>query len=185
MYEQIVSIDRMETAVSLFGSFDENIKLIEKEFSVSILNRGSDLKIGGDVENVSAAVRAIGGLLTLINKGEPLNSQNVSYIISLVKDGNDDKISEFAGDCICITTKGKAVKPKTLGQKKYIESIKNNTIVFGIGPAGTGKTGPAAQGAAVLASLDFGCPVTVQNKNTGSRKASRVLTFMQAGTPTA
>ena len=140
MYEQIVSIDRMETAVSLFGSFDENIKLIEKEFSVSILNRGSDLKIGGDVENVSAAVRAIGGLLTLINKGEPLNSQNVSYIISLVKDGNDDKISEFAGDCICITTKGKAVKPKTLGQKKYIESIKNNTIVFGIGPAGTGKT---------------------------------------------
>ena len=140
MYEQIVSIDRMETAVSLFGSFDENIKLIEREFSVSILNRGSDLKIGGDVENVSAAVRAIGGLLTLINKGEPLNSQNVSYIISLVKDGNDDKISEFAGDCICITTKGKAVKPKTLGQKKYIESIKNNTIVFGIGPAGTGKT---------------------------------------------
>lgn len=140
MYEQIVSIDRMETAVSLFGSFDENIKLIEKEFSVSILNRGSDLKIGGDVENVSAAVRAIGGLLTLINKGEPLNSQNVSYIISLVKDGNDDKISEFAGDCICITTKGKAVKPKTLGQKKYIEAIKNNTIVFGIGPAGTGKT---------------------------------------------
>lgn len=140
MYEQTVSIDRMENAVSLFGSFDENIKTIEKEFGVSILNRGSDLKVSGDIEAVSAAVRAIGGLLSLINKGEQLNSQNVGYVISLVKDGNEDQISQFTGDCICITTKGKPVKPKTLGQKKYIESIKNNTVVFGIGPAGTGKT---------------------------------------------
>ncbi len=140
MYEQSVSIDRMENAVSLFGSFDENIKEIEKSFDVSILNRGSDLKVSGDIENVSQAVRAIGGLLTLINKGEPLNSQNVNYVIALVKDGADDRLSEFTGDCICITTKGKAVKPKTLGQKKYIEAIKNKTIVFGIGPAGTGKT---------------------------------------------
>lgn len=140
MYEQTVSIDRMENAVALFGSFDENIKTIEKEFSVSVLNRGSDLKVSGDIEAVSAAVRAIGGLLTLINKGEALNSQNVGYVISLVKDGNEDRLSEFAGDCICITTKGKPVKPKTLGQKKYIDAIRNNTIVFGIGPAGTGKT---------------------------------------------
>ena len=77
MYEQTVSIDRMENAVALFGSFDENIRTIEKEFGVSVLNRGSDLKVSGDIEAVSAAVRAIGGLLTLINKGEPLNSQNV------------------------------------------------------------------------------------------------------------
>ncbi|MCD7774916.1 MAG: PhoH family protein [Clostridiales bacterium] len=140
MYEQTVSIDRMENAVSLFGSFDENIKEIEKSFDVSILNRGSDLKVTGEIENVSYAVRAIGGLLTLINKGEPLNSQNVNYVISLVRDGADDKLSEFTGDCICITTKGRPVKPKTLGQKKYIEAIKSNTIVFGIGPAGTGKT---------------------------------------------
>ena len=140
MYEQTVSIDRMENAVSLFGSFDENIRTIEKEFGVSILNRGSDLKVSGDIETVSAAVRAIGGLLSLINKGEQLNSQNVGYVISLVKDGNEEQITQFTGDCICITTKGKPVKPKTLGQKKYIESIKNNTIVFGIGPAGTGKT---------------------------------------------
>lgn len=123
MYEQTVSIDRMENAVSLFGSFDENIKEIEKSFDVSILNRGSDLKVTGEIENVSYAVRAIGGLLTLINKGEPLNSQNVNYVISLVRDGADDKLSEFTGDCICITTKGRPVKPKTLGQKKYIEAI--------------------------------------------------------------
>ncbi|MBR3868095.1 MAG: PhoH family protein [Clostridia bacterium] len=140
MYEQIVSIDRMENAVSLFGSFDENIRLLEKEFGVNILNRGSDLKVSGDIEAISAAVRAIGGLLTLINKGEPLNTQNVNYVISLVKDGNEDKLGEISGDCICITTKGRPVKPKTLGQKKYIDAIKHNTIVFGVGPAGTGKT---------------------------------------------
>ena len=140
MFEQIVSIDRMENAVSLFGSFDENIKLLEKEFSVNILNRGSDLKVTGDIEAVSCAVRAISGLLTLINKGEPLNSQNVNYVISLVKDGKEDKLNEISGDCICITTKGRPVKPKTLGQKKYIDAIKQNTIVFGVGPAGTGKT---------------------------------------------
>ena len=140
MYEQTVSIDRMENAVALFGSFDENIKTIEKEFGVSVLNRGSDLKVSGDIEAVSAAVRAIGGLLTLINKGEALNSQNVGYVISLVKEGNEDRLNEFTGDCICITTKGRPVKPKTLGQKKYIDAIRNNTVVFGIGPAGTGKT---------------------------------------------
>ena len=78
MYEQTVSIDRMENAVSLFGSFDENIRQLEKEFGVTILNRGSDLKVSGDVEAVAAAVRAISGLLTLINKGEPLNDQNVN-----------------------------------------------------------------------------------------------------------
>lgn len=140
MYEQIVSIDRMENAVALFGSFDENIRYLEKEFGVSILNRGSDLKVTGDIEAVSAAVRAVSGLLTLINKGESLNDQNVSYVISLVKEGNEDRLGEISGDCICITTKGRPVKPKTLGQKMYIESIKNNTIVFGVGPAGTGKT---------------------------------------------
>ncbi|MBQ7962125.1 MAG: PhoH family protein [Clostridia bacterium] len=140
MYEQIVSIDRMENAVALFGSFDENIRYLEKEFGVSILNRGSDLKVTGDIEAVSAAVRAVSGLLTLINKGESLNDQNVSYVIGLVKEGNEDRLGEISGDCICITTKGRPVKPKTLGQKKYIESIKNNTIVFGVGPAGTGKT---------------------------------------------
>ncbi len=140
MFEQTVSIDRMENAVALFGSFDENIRQLEKEFGVNILNRGSDLKISGDIEAVTSASRAINGLLTLINKGEPLNDQNVNYVISLVKDGNEDRLGEISGDCICITTKGRPVKPKTLGQKKYIESIKNNTIVFGVGPAGTGKT---------------------------------------------
>ena len=138
--EDVFSIDRMEHAVSLFGSFDENIKLVEKEFDVTFITRGSEIKIKGEEEAVDKAKRAIKNLLLLINKGETLNEQNIRYVISLVRDGNDDKLSSMSSDCICISAKGKPIKAKTLGQKKYIEAIRNNTIVFGIGPAGTGKT---------------------------------------------
>lgn len=138
--EQIITFDAMEQAVSLFGSFDENIKLIENEFAVSIISRGSDLKIVGDAENVSFAVRAVNALITLINKGETLSDQNVRYAIGLVKEGNDDKLAKMATDTVCITAKGKPIKAKTIGQKKYCEAINKNTITFGVGPAGTGKT---------------------------------------------
>lgn len=140
LLEHIINIERMEHAVSLFGSFDENIILIEKEFSVSIVSRGSELKIQGEAENVDLASKAINGLLSLINKGEALSEQNVRYVLALVREGNEDKLGSISSDCICITAKGKPVKAKTLGQKKYIEAIKNNTIVLGVGPAGTGKT---------------------------------------------
>ncbi|HCK43363.1 MAG TPA: phosphate starvation-inducible protein PhoH [Ruminococcaceae bacterium] len=140
MIEQIITFEAMEQAVSLFGSFDENIRMIEKEYNVSIVSRGSDLKIMGDAENVSRAVRAVNSLLTLINKGETLSEQNVRYVLSLVNEGNEDKLSAMTTDSICITAKGRLVKPKTLGQKKYTQAIDNNTITFGVGPAGTGKT---------------------------------------------
>ncbi len=140
MFEQIINVDRMEQAVSLFGSFDENIRLIEKEFSVGVISRGSEIKVTGEAENVQKGVRAINGLLTLINRGESLSDQNVRYVLALVNEGNEDKLERMAADCVCITSKGKPVKPKTLGQKKYIETIRNNTVTFGIGPAGTGKT---------------------------------------------
>lgn len=140
MFEQSISVDRMEHAVSLFGSFDENVKQIEKEYGVNVISRGSELKVTGDVEDVNKATRAINGLLTLINKGEALSPQNVRYVISLVNEDSEEKLSEMTGDCVCVTAKGKPVKPKTLGQKKYIEAIRNNTITLGVGPAGTGKT---------------------------------------------
>ncbi|MBQ7102244.1 MAG: PhoH family protein, partial [Clostridia bacterium] len=130
----------MEHAVSLFGSFDENIRNIEKEYSVAVVSRGSDLKVTGEAEGVAKAVRAINGLLSLINKGEALTEQNVRYVMTLVGEGNEGQIAAMGNDCVCITSRGKPVKPKTLGQKKYIEAIRDNTIVFGIGPAGTGKT---------------------------------------------
>ena len=140
MFEQVINVDRMEHAVSLFGSFDENIRQVEEAFSVRVISRGSDIKISGEAENVAKATRAVEGLLTLINKGESLSEQNVRYVLSLVNEGAEDKLSDMVGDCICITAKGKPVKPKTLGQKRYVEAIRQNTITLGAGPAGTGKT---------------------------------------------
>ena len=98
------------------------------------------MKISGEAENVSLAVRAVNGLLDLINKGESLNEQNVRYVTSLVDEGDEDQLKSMNGSCICMTTKGRPVKPKTLGQEKYVQAIRDNTIVIGVGPAGTGKT---------------------------------------------
>ena len=140
MTEKIISIENMEAIASLFGSFDENIRMIEREYGVSIVSRGSDLKIIGDEEGVFAAQRAINSLLNLIAKGESLTDQNVRYVLSLVNEGNEDKLSAMTNDSVCITLKGRPVKPKTLGQKKYTQAIDEHTITFGVGPAGTGKT---------------------------------------------
>ncbi|MCL2088056.1 MAG: PhoH family protein [Oscillospiraceae bacterium] len=138
--EQIINLERIETTLAIFGSFDENMKMLEKHFSVSIVLRGSDLKIDGDTEDVLKAKKAIEGIITLQSSGETLTEQNIRYVISLVEDGNEDKISGLSSDCICITAKGKPIKPKTLGQKKYTSDIAKNTITLVTGPAGTGKT---------------------------------------------
>ena len=130
----------MEQAVSLFGSFDANIRLVEQEFGVTVLARGTDIKVSGEPEAVSRAVKAIDGLLELINRGEQLNEQNVRYVLMLVSEGAEDAIPQLSSDSICVTSKGKPVKPKTLGQKQYVEAIAHNTVTVGVGPAGTGKT---------------------------------------------
>lgn len=140
MTEQTITLENMDYAAALFGAFDENIRMIEREFGISIVSRGSDLKIIGEPENADKAVRAINSLLVLINKGETLTDQNIRYVISLTNEGNEDKISQITTDSICITSKGRPVKPKTLGQRKYTKAIDENTITFGVGPAGTGKT---------------------------------------------
>ena len=139
--EQLIDIERLEQLVDLFGNFDENIKRLEKSYGVFITSHGGTLKISGEEQNVSKAYKAINCLLTMINKGESITSQNIDYVINLVDDGEEDKISNITdADCICITSRGKPVKPKTLGHKRYVEAIKNNTITIGVGPAGTGKT---------------------------------------------
>ncbi|MBQ2296203.1 MAG: phosphate starvation-inducible protein PhoH, partial [Clostridia bacterium] len=124
----MINIDRLDYAVNLFGSFDENIKILEKELGVSMILRGSELKIWGDEEKVAYATSAVSALLDLAANGETLNDQNIRYAISLSEEGNADKLSKLGGDCICITAKGKPIKPKTLGQQKYVESIRKNTI---------------------------------------------------------
>lgn len=140
MVEHVVSFDRMEQAVSLFGSFDENIRMIEEHYGVDAIVRGGDLKLSGDPEAVDKAVRAVNALLHLVNRGEPLGEQNVRYVLMLVDEGADEQLPQLSADGIGITAKGKPIKPKTLGQKEYVESIRKNTIVLGVGPAGTGKT---------------------------------------------
>lgn len=140
MIEKTIDIDRMEQAVQLFGSFDENIKELEKEYGVTILSRGTDIKVSGDAEGVYNACKAIDALLSLVEKGEVINDQRVRYVMDLVRDGSSEQVAKIAGDVICITAKGRPLKPKTLGQKKYVESIRTNTVILGIGPAGTGKT---------------------------------------------
>ena len=125
----------------MFGSFDENIRLIEHEMGVTVVSRDSMLKVAGeDPEMVMYAVRAIENLMNLASKGETITEQNVRYIIQLVREGKENQIVQLAGDVICVTAKGKPIKAKTLGQKKYVEAIKDNVVTLGIGPAGTGKT---------------------------------------------
>ena len=139
--EQKINLDRLEQAEALFGSFDENVRLIEKEFGVALVVRDSELKItGDDPEAVDKATRTVQSLLTLIGSGENLTEQNVRYCIRMGGEDSEDKVARLAGDVICITSKGKPIKPKTLGQKEYLNSIRNNAITFGVGPAGTGKT---------------------------------------------
>ncbi len=140
MTEQIINVERMEQALSLFGSFDSNIRLVEQEYGVTILARGTDIKISGEPLSVDRAARAIDGLLQLINRGEELNEQNVRYVLMLVGEGAESAIGKIGSDSLCVTSKGKPVKPKTLGQKQYVDAIAKNTITLGIGPAGTGKT---------------------------------------------
>ena len=138
--EQRISIERLEQAVNLFGSFDENIHLIETEFGVSVANREGELRVNGEAEDVMVAAKALTALLTLSNRGETINEQNVRYVIGLARAGQEDKVSELTQDVICISAKGRPIKPKTIGQKKYVESIFENAVTIGVGPAGTGKT---------------------------------------------
>ena len=153
MIEQTISIERIEDVIDIFGSFDENIKLIEHELDVSVVSRDDQLKISGEAENVLYAVKAVQGLLGLAGRKETITAQNVRYIINLVKAGNEEHINDIARDVLCVTAKGKPIKPKTLGQKRYVDAIKKNTITLGIGPAGTGKT-YLAVAAAVAAFRD-------------------------------
>ena len=140
LIERIVNADRVEDVISVFGSFDENIRRIEDAWNVSIVNRGTDLKITGEEESADKAARTLEGLLTLAAKGEMIDEQRVRYLITLVREGNDMQVSQMAKDVVCITAKGKPIKAKTVGQQEYMKAIAKNTVTLGVGPAGTGKT---------------------------------------------
>lgn len=141
MFEQIIDVERIEDLIDLFGNFDVNIKLVEKKYGVAVTSMGNRIKIKGEPGAVNDAVRTVKGLIVMIKKGEEITDRTVEYVSSLVEDGEEDSITAVTdADCICITAKGKPIKPKTVGQRKYIDAIKNNTVTIGVGPAGTGKT---------------------------------------------
>lgn len=134
MIEKTIEVERMEHVISVFGSFDQNLRIIETELGVKVLDRDDMIHICGEEEAVMLAEKAINGLLTLAARGENIDAQNVRYILKLVAEGKETKISELAGDVICITAKGKPIRPKTLGQKTYCDAIAQNTVTLGIGP---------------------------------------------------
>ncbi len=140
MTERNISLDSMDETLAFFGDYDENINLIQRQYGVVIICRGTEVFISGEQENVDKAAKCIDSLKSLIKKGERISTQNLMYIFSLIDEGSSDQIEKLTSDGICITIGGKMVKPKTLGQKNYVNAIKNNTITIGIGPAGTGKT---------------------------------------------
>ena len=140
-----VKTESSEITARLFGSFDINTKMLESAFSVSIKNRSDGecdaICISGeDQGSVNSAQKAVEALKKLALSNEVLTEQQVGYVISMVQDGNASELDGLDSECICITTGGKPIKPKTIGQKRYVDNISKNTIVFGIGPAGTGKT---------------------------------------------
>lgn len=133
-------VSGMDCIHSIFGNLDENINIIQKEYNVTVYSRNGEIIVGGAEANVDAAAAVIDSLEKMYNKGEVINDQSVRYVISAINDGMQQQLESLSSDCVCVTFTGKPVKPKTIGQKKYVDSIRHNTIVFGIGPAGTGKT---------------------------------------------
>ena len=141
MAEHIIGCQRVEEEIALFGSLDENMKAVEKHFGVSVVNRGGEIKVSGtNEEETDKARRVVEGLLQLITKGEEINTQMLNYVISLVEKGEEDKLKQMGKGVVCVTSRGKLVKAKTIGQQKYLDEISRKTVVLGIGPAGTGKT---------------------------------------------
>lgn len=147
MTEKIILTDSIEQTAVIFGSFDTNISRIEKEYKVAIVTRDTDKTAGSaivisgeDAEAVGRAASVVECLRRMATYSDDLTDQNVGYVIDMVNDGRVDELSAFDDDCVCITMKGKPIKAKTVGQRRYVDLIKKNTIVIGSGPAGTGKT---------------------------------------------
>ena len=140
MAETVINVENIEQTIALFGNYDENINLLQRQYNVAVLNRGSDIRISGGEAEVAKARSAVEALLALIKKGETINEQNIRYVSSMVDEGVQEQVAMLADGGICVTSSGKVVKAKTLGQKKYVDAISKNTIVMGVGPAGTGKT---------------------------------------------
>ncbi len=141
MAEKLLKDVSAEQQAGIFGSFDSNTRIIESEFGVRLFQNSDGIKITGDEQtDVENAANALEYLLKMTSGGEALTEQNVRYVISMVNSGSAGQLERLDGDCICITSRGKPIKAKTVGQREYIDSIASNTVTIAVGPAGTGKT---------------------------------------------
>ncbi|HPD00844.1 MAG TPA: PhoH family protein [Acetivibrio sp.] len=140
LIEVSLEFDRIEHAMNLFGNFDENINIVEDAFNVKIISRDNEVRVVGCSDAVYKAQTVLQRLISLAAQGDTITKQNVSYLVQLADEDQLDRVKDFRADCICVTARGKQIKSKTHGQKMYVDAIKENDIVFGIGPAGTGKT---------------------------------------------
>ena len=138
--EKTITGVEIEYISSVFGAFDENLEIIEKELFVKIISRGDVISVSGEKDSVEMAVKTLNGLFDIAKTRDIIDVQTVKYIISLVGDDYQSNVAKALDECICITASGKPIKPKTISQKKYVESISKNVVTFGVGPAGTGKT---------------------------------------------
>ncbi len=138
--ERVVNIENNQIISELFGKLDENINIIEEELDIKVVLRGGKLIIIGHKLSVELGERLIKKLIEIIQSEKKLTKQNLLYTIQLILEGKEERVKDLLNDTVCITASGKTIKPKTLGQKRYIDGIRHNDIVFGIGPAGTGKT---------------------------------------------
>lgn len=141
MAEAVINVPSVNSIIALFGKFDENLNFIQRQYQVTVLSRGSDIRItGDDEENVRKAHDAIQTLCLMADKGEIITEQSLRYVFALTEENELSKAVSLTDGGICVTSSGKVVRAKTLGQKKYVDAISKDTIVMGIGPAGTGKT---------------------------------------------
>ena len=139
MAEQTITIPS-EHIANVFGSFDENMKVLERGTGTRIISRGDSLTLSGSDQDIHQAARVIDSLVKIAQKGEAIQTQHVTYLLSLPKEDADADVGELLSDVVCFTRAGKPIRPKTFGQKRYVNLIRNNMLTFGIGPAGTGKT---------------------------------------------
>lgn len=138
--EKTVQFEKIEQAMNLFGSFDENIRIIEDAFDVKVISRDNDIRVSGSENGVEKASAVIKKLLEIASNGDIITKQNVNYLVELANEEQLGMVKDYLEDYICLTARGKPVKSKTHGQSRYVETISKNVITFGIGPAGTGKT---------------------------------------------
>ena len=143
MAEKLIKTESAEQTSKIFGSYDFNARLIEKSWGVNLYNHsqgdGDGILVKGESEeNVSFAAKAVESLIQLAEYSEEISETTARYVIDMVKDGRDKELLDLSDDCICITTRGKPIKARTVGQKYYVDAIRKNTVIFGVGPAGTG-----------------------------------------------